>query len=292
MKTITEQARAKINLHLDVTGILSNGFHAVRTVMQTVSLCDTVTVTEREDGELTVSCDDKRVPSGKDNLAYKAAEAFRQACGVSVGADIFIQKRIPMAAGLAGGSADAAAVLRGMNALCGEPLSSEVLCRIASSLGSDIPFCVVGGAAIAEGKGDLLSPFPLLKGCYIVVACGGEGVSTPDAYRKLDGIYGGFTSPDAHQAVSVEPLRKAVSEGDISAVAKATYNIFEEPILSARPVAAEIKKTLLQYGASGAMMSGSGPSVFGIFINESNAIAAAEAIKKTGSAAYVCKPQP
>ena len=290
MKAITEPAHAKINLHLDVTGILPNGFHSVRTVMQTVSLSDTVTLTARDDGALTVTCDDTSVPSGKDNLAYRAAQAFCRKLGKNVGTDIFIEKRIPMAAGLAGGSADAAAVLRGINTLCGSPMSQEELCRIGSALGSDIPFCIVGGAALAEGKGDLLCPFPTMPHCSIVVAKGGEGVSTPEAYRLLDRLYGGFVTPDCHPTVSTCPLEKAVSERDVTAVANAIFNIFEEPILSIRPVAAEIKRRLMDNGALGAMMSGSGPSVFGIFDTPEAARIAAEAIERMGVKAHICAP--
>ena len=290
MKTITELAYAKINLHLDITGILQNGFHSVRTVMQTVSLCDTVTLTERKDGELTVECDDPTIPSGKDNLAYRAARAFCRELGRDVGADIFIEKRIPMAAGLAGGSADAAAVLRGMNTLCDSPMSQEQLCRIGSTLGSDIPFCIVGGATLAEGKGDLLSAFPRMPDCAIVIAKGGEGVSTPEAYGMLDSLYGGFVSPECHPPVSTLPLEKAISDGEVSAVANRIYNIFERPILSVRPVAAKIKSLMLKNGALGAMMSGSGPSIFGIFENTDAAQSAVTAIEQIGVKAHICRP--
>ncbi len=287
MNTTVQRAYAKINLHLDITGIMTNGFHSVSTVMQTVSLCDTVTLTRREEHGIFISCDNSAVPVGEKNIAWKAADKFMRAAAIDMGVDIHIEKKIPMAAGLAGGSTDAAAVLRGLNTLCGEPLSAEALCIIASELGSDVPFCVVGGSTFADGRGDILHPFPSLPDCTLLIACGGEGVSTPEAYRMLDEKFNRFAS---YAPRTLGALKGALESSDISAVAKGLFNIFEEPILSVRPTAKKIKDTMLRCGAVGAMMSGSGPSVFGIFGDRQTAEKAAEKIAAFAFTS-VCRPQ-
>ena len=264
MAGITRKAFAKINLHLDVTGVRADGFHSVSTVMQSVSLCDEVSVSLSETEGFTLSCDVSGVPTDEKNLAARAFIAYKAATNMPHGAHISIKKRIPMAAGLAGGSADAAATLLALNDLCKNPLTLSKLCEIGARLGSDVPFCIVGGASFADGKGDVLHPFPAMPECTLVIACGGEGVSTPEAYRMLDRIYNSFSTTEDHAPIDIAPLCEAARAMDVHAVAKNLYNIFEEPILSARPVAAKLKSTLLDCGAIGAMMSGSGPSVFGI----------------------------
>lgn len=290
MAGITRKAYAKINLHLDVTGIRADGFHSVSTVMQSVSLCDEVSVSLLDTEGFTLACDVEGVPLNEKNLAARAFIAYKSATNMPLGAHISIKKHIPMAAGLAGGSADAAATLLALNDLCKNPLSLEELCEIGASLGSDVPFCIVGGAAFADGKGDMLHPFPAMPKCTLVIACGGEGVSTPEAYRTLDRIYNNFSSAEDHAPADIVPLCEAARSGDVYAVAKNLYNIFEEPILSARPVAAKLKSTMLECGAIGAMMSGSGPSVFGIFTNERAAKLACERIENLGVTPHVCLP--
>lgn len=290
MKKTVQRGYAKINLHLDVTGIMPNGFHSVNNVMQSVSLCDTVTMVLRDDGEYTLTCNVEGVPTDSSNLAIKAALAYERATGRRIGADITIDKRIPMAAGLAGGSADAAAVLRGINELCGSPLSVDELCGIGSALGADVPFCIVGGSCFADGKGDALHPFPTMPDCSLVVACGGEGVSTPMAYGMLDSLYNKFATEADYKPRELDTLRNAVESKDVYAIARATYNIFEAPILSVRPVAAAIKQAMLDSGAIGAMMSGSGPSVFGIFKNDEDAATACDKIRSLGVVPHMCRP--
>lgn len=292
MKTVSKKGYAKINLHLDITGAMDNGYHNVQTVMQSISLCDEVTVTLRDDGIYTVTSNIDGVPTDEKNLAVKAARAFEKSIGSRMGADIHIEKRIPMAAGLAGGSADAAATLLALNELFGEPLSIDSVCRIGAELGADVPFCIIGGTAYAEGKGDLLYPFPNLCDCYIAVACGGEGVSTPWAYRKLDEKYNNF-SDGFYSPRGVDSLKDAMNNKDLSAICSLIYNVFEEPIMSERFVSKNIKDILIASGAKGAAMSGSGPSVFGVFDNESDAEKAIRIIKdQCGNdvAAFVCRP--
>ncbi len=290
MKTTTQNGYAKINLHLDITGIMPNGFHSVNTVMHSLTLCDTVTLTENDGGKYTVDCNISGVPLGEDNLAVRAAMLFREAVPTAPYAHIYIEKRIPMAAGLAGGSADAAAVLRGMNELCGEPLSMEELCAIGSRLGSDVPFCICVRPAFATGKGDVLEPFPAMPDCTVVVACGGEGVSTPAAYKMLDTLHGGFAPDCGYVPRPLSALRESAQAGDIEKLTESMYNIFEEPVLAVRPVAKKLKELMLEVGALGAMMSGSGPSVFGIFTDREKALRAAEAINQQGVTPHICTP--
>ncbi len=286
MCEVSQSAYAKINLHLDITGIRHDGFHCVNTVMQTVSLCDTVTLSPTPERGIFISCDSEDIPIGEKNIAWKAANGFLSAAKADTGVKIHIEKRIPTAAGLAGGSADAAAVLRGMNALCGYPLDTSQLCKIASDIGSDVPFCVMGGSAFADGKGDILHPFPALSDCTLLIACGGEGVSTPEAYGMLDRHFDFFRT---YTPRTLDTLQEALCARDIAAVAKSTFNIFEEPILSVRPTARKIKEDMLSLGALGAMMSGSGPSVFGFFESEEKAREAAQKLRELATVA-VCRP--
>ncbi len=287
MKKTVQKGYAKINLHLDMTGIMPNGFHSVNTVMQSLTLCDTVMLSEREDSEITVSSNLPNVPMGTDNIAVRAALAVCDAANRRIGLDIYIEKHIPMAAGLAGGSADAAAALRGTNELLGSPLSTEELCAIGGKLGADVPFCIVGGSRFGDGKGDILHPFPALPECTLLVACGGEGVSTPVAYRMLDEKYNRFEN---YIPKPLDALKIALDERNLQKIADSMFNIFEEPILSVRPVAVDIKTAMLDSGAIGAMMSGSGPSVFGIFPDMLTAEQAASKIRAFGVSPHICKP--
>ena len=182
---------AKINLHLDVTGRTPDRYHTVETVMQSMSLFDEVTVVLTECG-FCAECDVEGVPTDEKNIAVRAAMLLAEETGYRGGAAIKIKKNIPMAAGMAGGSADGAATLVAMNRLLGEPLEEGELCRLGARLGADVPFCIVGGTKYADGKGDVLHDFPKMPDCFIVAACGGEGVSTPWGYGLLDELYGGF----------------------------------------------------------------------------------------------------
>ncbi len=290
MKTVTKKGYAKINLHMDITGRTSDGYHTVQTVMQSISLYDEITLSLREDEAFSLTCNVNGVPTDEKNLAIKASLAFREKTGVRYGADIVIKKRIPMAAGMAGGSADAAATLSAFNELCGDLLSAEELCDIGAKLGADVPFCIVGGTAYADGKGDVLHDFKKMPDCYILAACGGEGVSTPLAYGTLDSMYGGFYEDSIYKSRGTEDLSKAMDSGELSLIARSMYNIFEEPILALRPIAKEIRETIKKGGALGVMMSGSGPSVFGIFADKVSAEQTAQTIRQKGYFAEVCRP--
>ena len=280
---------AKINLHLDITGRRSDGYHTVNTVMQSISLCDEVTVSLQEDGCIFATCNVDGVPSDEKNLAVRAALMFRDAMGKYFGAKIEIVKRIPMAAGLAGGRADAAATLVALNRLLGEPYSTEELCAMGATLGADVPFCIVGGTRFADGKGDVLHDFPSIPDAVLVVSCEGEGVSTPWAYRLLDEKYGNFES-GSYVPKSMDDLECALKAKDLLALSHSMYNVFESPVLAERPVAAEIRSLFLSCGALGAMMSGSGPSVFAIFASQMDAEKALLSLETKGYQGYLCHP--
>ena len=281
---------AKINLHLDVKGRLADGYHSMETVMQSVSLCDTVTVTLTDEPLCEATCVKAGVPTDEKNIAVRAAKLFAEKIGSQKGARIHIEKNIPMAAGLAGGSADAAATLLAMNQLYNRPLTTNELCELGAGLGVDVPFCIVGGTKYADGKGEQLHSFPVMPPCTLVVACGGEGVSTPWGYKLLDSRYGDFAEASCYTPHTTERLDDAMTDGDLAKIGSALYNVFEGPILDERPVAAEIRRVMRDCGAEGAMMSGSGPSVFGLFSSEEMAKKAAELIQAKHCFATVCHP--
>ena len=309
---ITLTAPAKINLFLDITARRPNGYHEIAGVMQSISLSDTVTLEVTEPTgmyfcslgahsvgaeSITLSCTNPNLPTDSTNLAWRAAEKFFAATGRGCkNLLIHIEKRIPAAAGMAGGSTDAAAVLVGLNQLFNYPLTTEALCEVGLTLGADVPFCIQGGTQITEGIGEVLTPITPMPDCELVVACGGEGVSTPAAYKALDTLYGGF-DPAVYTPRTREltALKAALWQGDLTALCGSVFNLFESVVLSERPVARQIKETLLSSGAITAMMSGSGPSVFGVFPKgdgaaQSAAEAARTALEALGIPAWVCEP--
>lgn len=290
MKTI--RANAKINLYLDAISRRENGYHNIYSLMQTVSLCDFITIDFRPgihtSIRLQASGNDK-MPLDCRNLAWRAAELFLQATSKRGEVLISIEKHIPMAAGLAGGSTDAAAVFRGLNKICGSPLSTEELCALGVKLGADVPFCILGGCAIAEGIGEKLNAHPSMSDCALVVACAGEGVSTPWAYGELDKKFNDFQSERSTQngVLLAEMLSNKAS---VKTVCASFYNIFEEVVPTVQPYVDRIKQILNEHGALRSMMSGSGPSVFGVFENSEQAADACEALQRLGAFACVCHP--
>lgn len=288
---LTDKAYAKINLYLDVTGIRDNGYHNIKSIMQTVDLHDEITVESQgaADGEanITLTCSESAVPTGEKNIAYKAALAFFREAGIeNYNCRIHIGKHIPMEAGLAGGSTDAAAVLRGLNKLYGEPFDMDGLCTIGARLGADVPFCIRGGTYLCEGIGEVLTPLPSMPDCHVVVARGGEGVSTPVAYGLVDEKWDrDFTKSGGNY----DSLYDALDRGDLHGMADFMYNIFEDVILPDHSVASRLREIMQECGAIGAMMSGSGPSVFGIFESQDDAKKAAEAAGEIARA-FVCNP--
>ena len=272
MATIKLAAPAKLNLTLDVLGKRPDGYHDMKMVMQSVTLRDELTLTT-EPGEGTVLTTDLPfLPVNGDNLAVKAANALRAATGADWGRlSIHIEKHVPVCAGMAGGSSDAAAVLRGLDELAGLGLDRDRLAEIGQQVGSDVPYCVWGGTALAEGRGEVLTPLPALPDCWIVIAKPRFAVSTPQLFRQLDG-----------KKVRCRPdtpgMLAALEAHDLGGVARRVFNIFEAVLPDdRRGQVEELKNCLIHQGALGACMSGTGPTVFGIFDKEQTARSALEA---------------
>ncbi len=255
-KTVMK-CRAKINLGIDVLDRLPNGYHTVRMVMMQVDVFDTVTVSLREDKRIVLRSDDRNMPCDESNLAYRAAKAFFDNTHAA-GCDIYIEKRIPMGAGMAGGSADAAGVINGLNRLFGEPLSLSERMKIGGTLGADIPYCVMGGCALAEGTGEALTKLPEPPPLNFVIAKPRQSISTKWAYEHLD-----FTKKPA--SLNIDGLIDGIKNGNPAEMFKNMGNILENVSVAACPEIREYKKALLELGADYSMMSGSGSAVFGIF---------------------------
>lgn len=285
--THTEKAYAKINLTLDVTAKRADGYHALRTLMQTVSLCDTLTVTRTEGG---YTLDTGGVLDvGESNLVTRAMRCYFEASQKPFGVAVRLEKNIPMQAGLGGGSADAAAMLRALNALDGNRFPTDELCRMAARIGADVPFCVVGGTCLCSGIGEVIEPLTGDFHAYVVVAMRGEGVSTPAAFAALDARYGNFAVCRGEAIRNESELRCAMREGGQTALVPLLYNRFESVIEPIRPDVAALKRSLLTSGALHAQMSGSGPAVFGLFATEREAMRAQDALRELGATAFACE---
>lgn len=284
--TVTVTANAKINLHLDVIGKRENGYHDVVTVMQSLSLCDTLTVTRKKEAGILLDTGGV-LPADDSNLIVRAAKCYFAASGAPFGVTVTLEKRIPMAAGMGGGSADAAAMLKALNMLDGNRYTVSELAKMGAAIGADVPFCVKGGTCLGEGVGELLTPVLNNIKATVVVAMDGEGVSTPVAFGALDRLFDDYKNFKG--AVSPGALIRALEAGDTSGAAAALFNRFEAVIEPLRPAVVRIKKQMLQNGALAAQMSGSGPSVFGIFRDAQSASRAVAALQNEGVRAYVCK---
>lgn len=257
------QARAKLNLTLDVLAKRPDGYHDMKMVMQSIELADTLVLDKRPDGEIRVCSNFAFLPTGEKNLAAKAALAFyraldREACGL----DIVLTKRVPVCAGMAGGSSDAAAVLRALNEMEGEPFGQPELARVGEAVGSDVPYCVLGCTALAEGRGEVLTPLPPLPKCWVVVCKPEFSISTPELFARID-------SCKVRHRPDTDGVLAALEAGDLAGVARRMYNVFEDA-MPERQMArvAGIKSTLIHAGALGAAMSGTGPTAFGLFDRE------------------------
>ena len=279
-------ARAKINLTLDILRRREDGYHDMQMVMQSVTLADRLTVTPARGAEGQAASDLRFLPTGNKNLAQVAAAAFREAVGLGGEVDVDIQKRVPVCAGLAGGSADAAAVLRAMNRLSGAGLSPDRLAEIGARAGSDVPFCVLGGTALAEGRGERLTPLPPLPPCHIVICKPPFSVSTPQLFGRVN-VRKIVRRPDTAGVVA------ALEAGDLAGVARRMYNVFED-VMEPRRYAeiSSIKAELIDCGALGASMSGSGPSVFGLFDSEAAAREALARLRDSYRDVFLCGPGP
>ena len=253
---LTLKAPAKINLALEVAGKRPDGYHEVAMIMQSVSLHDTLILSLQE-SDITLMCDRPELPCDHSNLAYRAAELLRREVGVARGVKIELNKRIPLAAGLAGGSTDAAAVLKGLNRLWGLALSPVELEQLAARLGSDVPFCLWGGTSLATGRGEILTPLPDFAGHGVVLA-------NPPLHVSTAWVYGNYRGTTGNRRRDIASLRHSIEQQDFAAVADTLFNDLETVTVPAYPQVAEIKEQLLQAGAAGVLMSGSGPTVFAL----------------------------
>ena len=257
------QAYAKLNLTLDVLGKRPDGYHDLKMVMQSITLADTLALERTDSGAVRVRSNLSFLPGGEKNLAAAAALRFYEALGRSCGGwDITLTKRVPVCAGMAGGSSDAAAVLRALNQWEGSPFTREELCRVGEQVGSDVPYCVLGGTALAEGRGEVLTPLPALPRCWVVACKPDFPISTPELFGRID-------SARVRCRPDTDGLVAALAAGDLGGVARRMYNVFED-VLQPRQQAKvrEIKNVLIQCGALGANMSGTGPTAFGLFDSE------------------------
>ena len=276
MAVLEVRAYAKLNLALDVLGRRADGYHEMRMVMQSVTLSDRIRLETGTGRPLRMTTDLGFLPSNEKNLAAVAALRLCEAAGVSSeGLAIDLWKTIPVCAGLAGGSADAAAVLRGLNRLMRLGLSSAELAEIGARVGSDVPYCVRGGTALAEGRGERLTPLPPLPRCHVVLCKPAFSVSTPDLFERIDGVR-------LRRRPETLGLLGALEAGDLAGVARRMYNVFEDALPPRRAgEIGEIRNSLIQYGALGASMSGTGPTVFGLFRDASAARHACSALRET-----------
>ena len=278
-----EEAYAKLNLYLDVTGKRPDGFHDLKSVMHAVTLSDTVTVNAKlaDYSCVTVEMINSDIPADERNLAYLAAEAFLDETGISAAVNVRVEKRIPDRAGLGGGSADCAAVLRALNALFAYPLSKDALLALGARLGSDVPFCILGGTRLCEGRGEKTQAYSVEPMHFVVAVPTDERTQTPKAYAMLDEAFDNYQPEDSalHDA-----LFTFFEEDGVYGM----YNVFETVVLPASPVAAALRSHLISLGAKGAMMSGSGTAVFGVFDSKE----AAEYAKADIEGAFVCESAP
>lgn len=267
---MTINAYAKINLTLDVVRKRDDGYHDVDMIMQTVGLCDKITVEKAPEG-ITLSGTGKNLPYDESNLAHKAAKLFLEESETPGGAKIHIEKNIPICAGLGGGSSDAAAVLCGLNELYGAPFSKDDLAKLGAKLGADVPFCILKGTASASGIGDVIKPLPKLPKYPVVLIKTEIDISTPWAYKSLD--LGALNHPNTKHAV------QCIQNGDFNTLWQVCGNAFESAVFKHYPEIREIKEKTALFGASLALMSGSGSTVFGIFEDEGKAKAAYDFFK-------------
>lgn len=273
MQESREKAYAKINLTLDVTGRRADGYHLVKMVMQTVTLWDWVAVKLTKTPGIRLTINIPFLPTDERNLAVKAAKLFLQEIGrPEQGVEIDIEKHIPVAAGLAGGSTNAAAVLRQLNNLTGAHLPPEKLEEIALRLGADVPYCLWGGTRLAEGIGEKLSPLPDMMPCFVVLCKPPFSVSTAAVYQKID-------ERKLNHRPDTAGLCRALGEKDYNGVVHRLYNVMEEITGEAHPEIKEIRDMLLEAGADGAVMSGSGPTVYGLFHQKAAAEKAEQMLK-------------
>lgn len=272
MREYQMKAYAKINLGLDVLGRLENGYHEVKMVMQTVGIYDELSFEKAESG-IVVTTDSGELPTDENNLIYKAAKLMMETYGIREGVRIHLQKNIPIAAGMAGGSTDAAATMKGINRLFDLDCSLQELMELGVKIGADVPYCILGGTALAEGIGEKLTALPPAPECFLLVAKPDINVSTKYVYEHLD-AEGVSEHPD------IDGMVRAIEEGSLDGVIKRLGNVLENVTIKAHPIIEEIKDRMKELGAVGSLMSGSGPTVFAMYTDKEKAENAAKRIRE------------
>ena len=287
-------AYGKINLYLDVLDKMDNGYHNIESIMQSVSLCDKVSleISNTDCGNvIEISTSTDKIPNDKSNLVYKACIKFID-CVLAKGIkienkkfDFHIEKNIPVSAGMAGGSSDCACALKLLSSAFDSPLSESELLSLGATIGADVGFCLTGGTAICRGIGDKITKINNFSDVFLVCAIDSSSVSTPVAFKMLDEKYGTSSLPSGN----IDSLVSAICKYDLEKTSSLLFNKFESVIIPQNEGVKKIKAALLKNGALGALMSGSGPSVFGIFKSENDQINAYKALKEQNFQAFLCK---
>lgn len=270
------QAFAKINLGLDVLGKREDGYHEVRMIMQTIRMYDQLDMRKSVEPGIHLTTNKKYIPVDENNLVWRAAKLMMDTCGIMEGVSIHLHKVIPVAAGMAGGSSDAAATLVGMNRLFHCGLSKEKLMELGVQIGADVPYCVLRGTALAEGIGEKLTVLPPMPDCWILIGKPGISVSTKYVYTTLD-LNTNTVHPD------IDGMKKALEDGNLYGITERMGNVLQDVTIPAYLEVERIKEQMKTLGAVNAMMSGSGPTVFGIFDNEEKAQEACQKLRESGS---------
>lgn len=274
------QAFAKINLGLDVLGKREDGYHEVRMIMQTIRMYDQLDMRKSVEPGIHLTTNKKYIPVDENNLVWRAAKLMMDTCGIMEGVSIHLHKVIPVAAGMAGGSSDAASTLVGMNRLFHCGLSKEKLMELGVQIGADVPYCVLRGTALAEGIGEKLTVLPPMPDCWILIGKPGISVSTKYVYTTLD-LNTDTVHPD------IDGMKKALEDGNLYGITERMGNVLQDVTIPAYPEVERIKEQMKALGAVNAMMSGSGPTVFGIFDNEEKAQEACQKLRESGSCQQV-----
>ena len=284
MKTLIEPACAKLNLTLDVLGKREDGYHDLKSIMQTVEYCDDIRMEIGTGAPWRLTCTDPDIPADSRNLAWKAARAFYDATGIAdEGLTIHITKRIPSQAGMGGGSSDAAAVLRALNRNYGNPLTPTALADVGAKVGSDVPFCVIGGTVMCEGRGERLRPITPLPDCVILVCKPEFSMSTPALYRELDEA-GIETHPDN------DAMELALRIGDLTVIGSLLSNVFDPVVSASYPLMDQLRQMYMDAGAYGCQMSGSGSAFFGMMPDLDTADTLALTLKTLCREVFITRP--
>lgn len=273
MKELQLQARAKINLGLDVVRKRDDGYHEVRMIMQTIRLYDRILLKQSEESGIRVRTNLPYLPVNEENLAYRAAQLLMEEFKIRQGLEIELQKYIPVAAGMAGGSSDAAAVMVGVNRMFRLGLSKQELMERGVKLGADVPFCIMRGTALSEGIGEILTPLPAMPHCWLLIV-------KPRLHVSTKWVYGNLRANELTSHPDIDGQIRALREQNLRGLVSRMGNVLENVTIPAHPVIAELKRAMLERGALGAMMSGSGPTVFGVFEEEAAARQAYLELKK------------